>query len=118
MVAMVVIFLQLLLFLTVTEADYIRHDRRNSQPVVDLGYARYQGVALEAGVNQFLGMRYAAPPLGDLRWRAPQDPLRNESLQDTSQVSNSPSMPVIPRPSCSSSCASLAPLAWDSSDLV
>ncbi|TSA80540.1 carboxylesterase family protein [Deinococcus detaillensis] len=25
-----------------------------------------------AGVNQFLGVPYAAPPLGDLRWKAPQ----------------------------------------------
>jgi len=44
-------------------------------PTVNLGYATYQGVALDDGVNQFLGMRYAAPPTGNLRWRAPEDPV-------------------------------------------
>ncbi|KAH8831367.1 Alpha/Beta hydrolase protein [Flagelloscypha sp. PMI_526] len=45
---------------------------------VDLGYAKYVGTPLEAGVTQFLGMRYAAPPLADRRWRAPVDPLNEE----------------------------------------
>jgi carboxylesterase type B len=48
---------------------------------VDLGYARYQGSALQAGVNQFLGIQYATPPLGDLRWRAPQGPPVKRKLQ-------------------------------------
>jgi hypothetical protein len=40
--------------------------------VVDLGYSRHQGVSVSEGeVVQYLGMRYAAPPLGDLRFRAP-----------------------------------------------
>ncbi|KAI3401962.1 hypothetical protein diail_6522, partial [Diaporthe ilicicola] len=39
-----------------------------------LGYATYVGSTLDGGVNRFLGMRYAAPPLGDLRWRAPVAP--------------------------------------------
>ncbi|KAK0496860.1 Alpha/Beta hydrolase protein [Armillaria luteobubalina] len=45
-------------------------------PVIDLGYAKYQGTFDPAGSNntQFLGIRYAAPPTGSLRWRAPQTP--------------------------------------------
>jgi len=32
-------------------------------------------------VNQWLGMRFAAPPIGDLRWRAPQPaPLNNSEI--------------------------------------
>ncbi|KAF7356434.1 Carboxylic ester hydrolase [Mycena venus] len=46
-----------------------------ASPEVNLDYATYVGTALDAGVTQFLGMRFAAPPLGNLRWRAPADPL-------------------------------------------
>lgn len=42
--------------------------------ILDLGYSRYQGISLHNGVDEFLGMRYAKPPLKDLRWRAPEDP--------------------------------------------
>ncbi|KAL8360197.1 hypothetical protein RB601_007381 [Gaeumannomyces tritici] len=45
-----------------------------SGPTVDLGYATYVGSRRESGVNVFRGMRYARPPLGDLRWRAPAEP--------------------------------------------
>lgn len=61
-------------------------ERTSSSAVADLGYAKYQGVTLEAGVNQYLGIRYAAPPLGDLRWRAPQDPESISGVQDASTV--------------------------------
>ena len=54
--------------------------------LVNLGYAKYQGTALAAGVNQWLGIRFAAPPLGDLRFRAPQDPHCNETVQDAFEV--------------------------------
>ncbi|KAI9054419.1 hypothetical protein LZ554_001581 [Drepanopeziza brunnea f. sp. 'monogermtubi'] len=42
---------------------------------VDLGYSRYVGVDAGSGVTQWLGIRYAQPPVGDLKFRAPQDPL-------------------------------------------
>ncbi|TVY32411.1 Lipase [Lachnellula occidentalis] len=48
----------------------------SQEPVVDLEYSQYHGIGLESGVNQYLGMRYAAPPLGDLRFRAPANPLK------------------------------------------
>jgi hypothetical protein len=46
---------------------------------VDLNYTAYEGLRLSNGVDAFLGMRYAAPPLGDLRWRAPLEPIRSET---------------------------------------
>lgn len=63
------------------------NDAGDSSPVVDLGYARYRGVRLDAGVDQFLGMRFAQAPLGHLRFRAPQDPAPEKDIQDASQVS-------------------------------
>lgn len=32
------------------------------------------GTTVPGGINRFLGMRFAAAPVGDLRWRAPADP--------------------------------------------
>ncbi|QSZ31841.1 hypothetical protein DSL72_001410 [Monilinia vaccinii-corymbosi] len=47
---------------------------------VDLGYSQYLGTNSGTGVTQWLGIRYAAPPLGDLRFRAPQSPRVNKTL--------------------------------------
>ncbi|KAJ7651189.1 Alpha/Beta hydrolase protein [Roridomyces roridus] len=51
-------------------------------PTVNLGFAQYQG-AVDAATNitSFLGIRYAAPPLGDLRFRAPAPPLNTSGVQ-------------------------------------
>ncbi|KIJ55816.1 hypothetical protein M422DRAFT_774728 [Sphaerobolus stellatus SS14] len=53
----------------------------SQSPVVDLGYARYEGTAHSNGLNQFLGMRFAAPPLGDLRFRTPAPPANVTDVQ-------------------------------------
>ena len=55
--------------------------------IVDLGYAKYHGVTLENGITQWVGMRFAAPPLGNLRFRAPADPLSEEGVIDAYTVS-------------------------------
>ncbi|KAF7712258.1 Carboxylic ester hydrolase [Penicillium ucsense] len=54
-------------------------------PVVDLGYTKYEGRSLANGVSQWLGIRYAAPPLNELRFAAPQDPLAQEGVQQATQ---------------------------------
>ncbi|KAI0689780.1 triacylglycerol lipase [Cytidiella melzeri] len=54
-------------------------------PLVDVGYARYQGSAGENGITQWLGIRYAAPPLGRLRYAAPADPPFNRTIQNATQ---------------------------------
>lgn len=57
--------------------------KRWDRPVVDLGYASYQGVYNETtNIQYFKGMRYAAPPTGDLRWKAPQPPHAVQGVQD------------------------------------
>ncbi|KAG1838526.1 Alpha/Beta hydrolase protein [Suillus subalutaceus] len=54
-----------------------------SAPIVNLGYAQYQGsVDTATNITSFLGIRYAAPArIGDLRWAAPQPPSAVSGVQ-------------------------------------
>ena len=47
---------------------------RDGGPVVSLSYATFEGNST-AGVDSFLGVPYAQPPVGNLRFRRPQPPL-------------------------------------------
>jgi hypothetical protein len=68
--------------------------RAVADPLVDLGYARYQGYYDPTyGLNVFKGIRYAAPPIGRLRWQAPAAPLVNNSKVTLAQ--NQP--PICPQ---------------------
>ena len=58
--------------------------RRAGGPVVSLDYATFEG-ASTGGVDKFLGIPYAQPPVGDLRFHRPQPPLPSS---DTTLVSN------------------------------
>ena len=42
---------------------------------VQLTHGQVSGVALDDGVTVFRGIPFAAPPVGDLRWKAPQPPI-------------------------------------------
>ena len=66
-------------------ALYIQNTRAVG-PVVKLDYGIYEGGALD-GVNQWLGIPYAAPPLLDLRFAAPQDPLKEKEPIRATKVS-------------------------------
>ncbi len=44
-------------------------------PKARLSYGTVRGVT-KNGIHCFMGIPYAAPPVGDLRWRAPQPPMR------------------------------------------
>ena len=48
----------------------------SSLPIVNLGYQQHQAIALNSttGVYNFSNIRYAQPPLGNLRWAAPVPP--------------------------------------------
>ncbi|KAF2101226.1 alpha/beta-hydrolase [Rhizodiscina lignyota] len=60
----------------------------STAPVVDLGYALHRATIPQENSNyySFPWIRYAAPPLGKLRFSAPQPPLNNRSagIQDGS----------------------------------
>ena len=64
------------------------------KPVVDVGYTRYRGTELSNGITQWLGMRYAAPPLGNLRFRAPADPPVNSTTQNANKVCGCHTYPI------------------------
>ncbi|KAM0372435.1 hypothetical protein ACHAPY_009455 [Fusarium culmorum] len=68
-------FLSLILALLLTLVTAV-------DPVVDVSYSRYKGKDNGNGVTSWLGMRYAAPPIGDLRFMPPQDPTRSHQVKD------------------------------------
>lgn len=56
------------------------------EPIIGLDYATYKGLPLDNDVDQFLGMRFAKAPVGDLRFRAPQDPEHSDEVQNAAEV--------------------------------
>ena len=54
-------------------ASVAGHAAQAADPVADTEYGRVVG-SEQSDVQRFLGIRYAAAPVGDLRWRPPQAP--------------------------------------------
>ncbi|KAK4996355.1 hypothetical protein LTR66_004013 [Elasticomyces elasticus] len=64
---------------------------QSSDPVVNLGYAQYRGVTnASIGVTSYYGIRYAQPPIGDLRWQPPMD-IESRNTYNPSTVMNATS---------------------------
>ena len=79
-------------------------DDISNGPFVDLGYATYVGKALSVyppsddggsshntsaapvDIHRYLGMRYAAPPTGEQRWRPPAVPHKEPALQKATSL--------------------------------
>jgi len=55
-------------------------------PVVATGQGKVRGKTINEGkVKAFLGVPYAAPPVGDLRWRPPQPPAKWKGERDATE---------------------------------
>ncbi|KAL2821669.1 Alpha/Beta hydrolase protein [Aspergillus granulosus] len=65
----------------------------NAYPTVNLGYASYRGIHNEtSNTNEWYGIRYAQPPTGELRFRAPQD-IEVKNNYSTSQPMDATTVP-------------------------
>ncbi|KAK5168275.1 uncharacterized protein LTR77_006844 [Saxophila tyrrhenica] len=79
---------------------------------VDLGYEVYEGYHNSTSdLNSWKGVRYAAPPLGEYRWQAPQPPSQNRS----SVISGSEYGPICPQ---SPNGGSAAPATYGDEDCL
>ncbi|ETS81908.1 hypothetical protein PFICI_06910 [Pestalotiopsis fici W106-1] len=50
-------------------------------PTVQVGCNQYAGYSISSGITKWLGLRYAAPPVGNLRFSPPEDPVCNSGTQ-------------------------------------
>ncbi|QSZ29323.1 hypothetical protein DSL72_003837 [Monilinia vaccinii-corymbosi] len=102
--------LVLLLSATVASSSPVERKRLNletrprsdtSSLRVDLGYSVYQGYYnATSKLNIFKGIRYAAPPVGNLRWQKPQQPSENRTsnIQATAYPPHCPQSHDAPMP--------------------
>lgn len=68
-------------------------------PIVDVGAAKYRGRIVGDGTTQWLGMRFAQSPVGELRFKAPRKLVPgvksgNETVIDASKVRDFLTSPI------------------------
>ena len=64
------------------------------RPTVQIQDGRLQGV-VEYNMNAFKNIPYAAPPMGDLRWRPPQPPIAWSGTRDASRFGDACPQPYV-----------------------
>ncbi len=73
---------------------------RQQPPMANTTYGKVQGVILNNGVRAFLGIPYAAPPVGKLRWQPPQKPVKWDVYNATRQPPGCPQICQDPVDTC------------------
>ncbi|KIM92462.1 hypothetical protein PILCRDRAFT_57046 [Piloderma croceum F 1598] len=78
------------IFISLVSSSSLREpgtSRDDSPSVVDLGYATYRGSTdPSTNITSFLSIRYAAPPIGTLRFQAPQAPGHMTGIQNATSL--------------------------------
>ena len=69
------------------------------------GDLRCEHVGENSGVRQCVGIPFAAPPVGDLRWRPPQQPAHWAGVRDA----RAPTRPICIQVRCSATIVTLVP---------
>src|SRR5215208_1909826 len=70
-------------------------DGASAAPVVAVAEGPVRGKVVGA-VDQFLGIPYAAPPVGPLRWRSPQSATHWTGVRDATTFGSSCAQPATP----------------------
>lgn len=65
------------------------------EPIIQIEQGRIQGER-EGALNVFKNIPFAAPPVGDLRWKSPQPPAKWEGIRDASLFGPSCVQPALP----------------------
>src|SRR6185295_773374 len=55
-----------------------------AQAQVKTATGAVKGKPVDGGATVYFGIPYTAPPVGDLRWKAPQPPLKWDGVRDAS----------------------------------
>ncbi|KAI6249425.1 Lipase [Erysiphe necator] len=81
-ITMIYVILTAVVCIGSTQAFFLINNdsKKVFHPVVDVGYSVYRGYRSEVlQLDYFNGIRYAAPPIGQLRWQKPQEPKENRT---------------------------------------
>ncbi len=70
--------------------------RAQQNPIAFTLSGPIRGTVSAAGIREFLGIPYAAAPVGDLRWRPPVDHARWSQILDATQFANHCPQPASP----------------------
>ena len=65
---------------------FLLHRGHAIGPVVSLPDGKYQGTPQSDGITSWLGMRYAAAPVGHLRFAAPVNPPSHHGIEPANKV--------------------------------
>lgn len=76
----------ILLTSTLAAPNANAQDVATAPPLVSINSGQVSGVALGDGLTVFRGIPFAAPPVGDLRWRPPA-PVASDQRRGTAWLS-------------------------------